>query len=252
MLFISDVHLGGFSSEENNRIESELIQLINYCQRNDIRIAILGDLFDYWMEYPNYAPEIGQKMLKRFESFNKDMGGTLYITGNHDNWTRNYLKNRGFNIEHEQVKLFVNGDSILVMHGDGLSDPKYDLPRPFMHQLLRNEKFINFYQKLFPPKAGITIMKYLSRLNRLLNSNSQNTEKLNQWTQQKLDKTDFDIIICGHDHVPRQKQFTFGTYINSGSFFKDHTMAYYNKGKISLVFWESRLQTLEPFDKNNK
>ncbi|NIU01308.1 MAG: hypothetical protein GWN62_08805, partial [Aliifodinibius sp.] len=100
LLFISDVHLGGFSDNKNERIESELIQLINYCQRNDIHLAVLGDLFDYWMEYPDFVPNLGRKLLDRFESFNKELGPTLYITGNHDNWTRNHLEDRGFYLIH--------------------------------------------------------------------------------------------------------------------------------------------------------
>ncbi len=250
MLFISDVHLGGFSSEEDERIESELIQLVNYCQRNNIRIAVLGDLFDYWMEYPDYVPQIGQKLVKRFSVFNKEMGGTLFITGNHDNWTGDYLKDHGFIIEHENVTFSLNGESIMVMHGDGLSDTKYDLPRPIMHRLLRNRHFINFYQNLFPPKAGITVMKYFSRLNRLISRNP-NTKKLNRWARKELEQTNHDIIICGHDHVPRHKRFTFGTYINLGTFYKDHTMAFYNNERISLVTWRSQIQSLEPFDNNN-
>ncbi len=122
VLFISDAHLGGFSKEENDRIETELIRLIDYCQTNRIRIAILGDFFDYWMEYPNHVPELGKKLLDRFESFNKEFGPTLYITGNHDNWTRDHLPQRGFYVRHDQYEFSINGKKIMALHGDGLTD----------------------------------------------------------------------------------------------------------------------------------
>ena len=73
-------------------------------------------------------------------------------------------------------------------------------------------------------------------------------KKLNTWARQILEKKDINVIICGHDHVPRRKQFGFGTYINLGTFYKHRTMAYYNNNAISLVSWMPQLQTLEPFE----
>ena len=53
-IFISDVHLGAFDKAKEAEVENDLITLINYCCAHKIKIYILGDLFDYWMEYPMY------------------------------------------------------------------------------------------------------------------------------------------------------------------------------------------------------
>jgi len=248
VLFISDAHLGGFSEQENQRIESDLIQLINYCQRNQIQLAILGDLFDYWMEYPDYVPKLGQKLLERFKDYNRKMGPTLYITGNHDNWTRQHFTDLGFLLKHEQVELTINETTLMVLHGDGLKNPDLQLQRPRMHRLLRAPKFIDIYQKVFPPKMGITLMKYFSKLTRTLEWNPNKKDRLNKWAGHQLKATDLDVLICGHDHMPRRKQFTFGTYINLGTFYRHKTMALYNNDAISLVCWESDTQSLKNFD----
>lgn len=248
LLFISDVHLGGFSKEENARIESELIQLINYCQRNEIRLAVLGDLFDYWMEYPNHIPKLGARLLDRFEDFNQALGPTLYLTGNHDNWTRDHLTERGFYLEHEQQTFSINGETVMALHGDGLSNPEYELARPTMHRLLRSDSFVDLFQRIFPAKVGISIMKYFSRITRRMDWDPQKEERLNEWSKRLLDKSEVDIVLCGHDHIPRRKQFPFGTYINLGTFYEHRTMAYYNKGAISLVFWEPNTQSLNKFE----
>lgn len=249
-LFISDVHFGGFSNRENNRIEAELIQLINFCQRNKISLVLLGDLFDYWMEYPNHVPKLGKRLLDRFESYNKDMGPTLYITGNHDNWTRNHLRNRGFDIESEYRITELGENKIMLMHGDGLAEETMNLPRPLMHRILRDETFISIFQKVFPPAAGIQIMKYFSRISRFLSSeaNDGRIEKLNNWAKRTLNKNNLDYLICGHDHLPRQLDFNFGTYINLGTFYRHRTMAYYNNDNFSLVYWHPQLQSLKPFN----
>ncbi|WP_441000200.1 UDP-2,3-diacylglucosamine diphosphatase [Fodinibius sp. SL11] len=248
LLFISDIHLGGFSGSKNARIESELIQLINYCQRNDIRLAVLGDLFDYWMEYPDFFPNLGQKLLNRFEAFNNQLGPTLYITGNHDNWTRSHLKDRGFYLIHEQFKFSTKNKQVLTLHGDGLADPVYGLKRPFMHRLLRSQAFVELFQTIIPPKMGISIMKYFSRITRKMDWNLRKEEELNTWAEQQLKNSDVEFILCGHDHIPRVKQFPFGTYINLGTFYHHQTMAFYNNEGISLVCWKPELQTLTQFE----
>ena len=247
-LFISDVHLGGFSKEENERIESELVQLISFCERQNIQLAILGDLFDYWMEYPSRIPSLGQQLLDRFEKYNRSFGPTLYITGNHDNWTRGHFSDRGFYVEPESFSLQLGSKHILLLHGDGLSDPNVDLQRPLMHRILRSPKFIRLYQHIFPASMGISIMKYFSRINRRFDNQSSDESILNNWAKYYLKKSDTDLIISGHDHIPRRKHFAFGRYINLGTFCKHQTMAFYNNDTIEIVFWEPKSQTLQPFD----
>lgn len=245
LLFISDVHLGGFSASNNERIQSELIQLVNYCQRNNIRIAILGDLFDYWMEYPNTVPTLGKSLLDRFEKFNKQLGPTLFITGNHDNWTRTHLSNRGFHLIHEEYEFTIDDNLILTLHGDGLANPNYNLQRPLMHRFLRSPSFIKFFQSVFPPKMGMAVMKYFSRITRKIDWNPRKEEKLNKWAKKQLKNSDHDYIISGHDHIPRMKQFPFGTYINLGTFYEHRTMVFYNNNEMNLVCWEVNSQTLK-------
>lgn len=251
ILFISDIHLGGFSKQENQRIENELIQLIDYCEQHNFRIAILGDLFDYWMEYPNHVPNLGQTLLDRFESFNKKVGTSLYITGNHDNWTRDHLSNRGFYLQHNQYEFSINNQKIMALHGDGLADSDYNLSRPLIHKFLRNELFLNIYQTMLPPRAGIKTMKYFSRFSRYIDDETDNSEKLNNWAKEQLTKTGVDIILCGHDHLPRAKHFPYGTYINLGTFYQHQTMAFYNNDSISLVCWESEKRSLTPYGTDN-
>lgn len=251
LLFISDAHLGGFSDTENARIESELIQLINYCQRHDIRIAVLGDLFDYWMEFPDYVPSLGRQLLNRFEEYNQALGPSLYITGNHDNWTRGHLSDRGFRVVSEYVKITLEGKKILLLHGDGLADASFGLPRPFLHRLLRRSNFIKLYQRVLSPRAGLQLMKLFSKFNRWISSHEDNRAVLSGWARQQLQQSELDFVISGHDHIPRRKHFPFGSYINLGTFYEHRTMAFCNKNSVDLVFWETGTQSLQPFDPIN-
>lgn len=247
VLFLSDVHFGGFSDQENHRIETELIQLIDYCEQKSIQIFILGDLFDYWMEFPDYIPSYGNKLLDRFETYNRNISPIPYITGNHDHWTYGHLADRGFKITHEYIHCSLDQKKLMLLHGDGLADNHFDLPRPLMHRILRNSFFLNCYRAIFNGSTGLTLMKYFSRFNRKLDDPETHKEMLSNWAKDQLQKSDFDLIISGHDHVPRREQYDFGSYISLGTFYKHRTLALYNNSAIKLVCWEPETHSLKPF-----
>ncbi|MDZ7693092.1 MAG: metallophosphoesterase family protein [Balneolaceae bacterium] len=250
LLFLSDAHLGGFSHEKNEEIERQLIHLLDYCQQNNIKLFVLGDLFDYWMEYPNHVPELANQLNARFKSYNKTLGPTLYITGNHDNWTRSYFEEIGFRVEPDYRFIKAGEQKLLLLHGDGLLNGQQNLRRPPMHRLLRNKIFISYYQKVLPPAAGLWVMKWFSRLNRLFGGIREDEIPLNRWAEKTLEESDKDIIICGHDHFPRKKKFRFGTYLNLGTFYKHQTVALYNNNHVDLVVWNDRKRQLDIFVHN--
>lgn len=245
-IFLSDVHLGAFSDEKNQSLENELISLLDYCQAREIQIHILGDLFDYWMEFPDYIPSIGYLLVSRFKKYNQAMGNnTTYITGNHDYWTKSHFEENGFKVEHEYVNLELGESNVFMCHGDGLSDEQYNLPRPMLHKFIRHPKFITFYQAVLSGKTGLHLMKSFSSFTR---DDFAETERLNKWARHMLRNFQYDVIISGHDHVPRRETFADGTYINTGAFFKFQTVLKYNKGSFELVTWSKRANKFKPFE----
>ncbi len=246
ILFISDAHLGGFSAEKNAQIEMELIELIEYAKNNEFQIAILGDLFDYWMEYKNFTPDLGSHLLDRFAAFNTSHS-TLYITGNHDNWTRGYFSKMGFNVEKNYRLVTIGQKKVLLLHGDAIGEDLENLKRPLLHRLMRNKWFVKLYQTyFFRPKKGIQAMKYYSRFTNFL-AGKPNPSPLNKWSKKILEKKDIDVIICGHDHIPRVHKYDFGTYLNLGTFHDHKTLVTYNNNQFELVYWNSVEQKLAPF-----
>jgi UDP-2,3-diacylglucosamine hydrolase len=244
-LFISDVHLGAFEPAVNKEIEDDLCTLIEFCKGEKIKIYLLGDLFDYWMEYPNERPTIGKKALSTLSSYNKSVDPITYITGNHDNWTFGYFEELGFIVEEDFDTKNIDGKNFFLHHGDGLSDKSFGLPRPFFHQILRNHYFIKVYQFMLPPIIGLRIMKWFSDLNR--KRSFEDPAPLNRWSERLLKNSSTDIVICGHDHIPRIETFSFGTYINLGTFFKHRTMALYTNSHCKLVSWDGTAKVFKSF-----
>lgn len=245
LLFLSDAHLGSLTDVENQRLEKELIRIIDFCEENHYTIFILGDLFDYWMEFPDYTPHLGKKLLNRFSSFNQSRDNPLFITGNHDYWTKDHFRKCGFDVEHEFRIIQVDDRSMFLTHGDGISNPDYGLPRPLLHRILRNSTFVSLFQFLFSGRTGNQVMKSFSELTR--DNTDLNTNRLNNWAQDTLHKNTFDYIITGHDHVPRVETFSGGTYINTGAFYLHSTAAVYNNGAVKLVEWDSASMFFKPY-----
>lgn len=244
-LFLSDVHLGAFTTNKQNRLENDLISLIKYCKKNTIHLHVLGDLFDYWMEFDNYVPRLGENVLSCFEEYHQTIGRTYYVTGNHDCWTIRHFKQKGFDVCTEYATLRVNGLTIFLFHGDGISDTTYNLKRPFLNTLLRKTWFTNIYRFLLSGPMANQLMKYFSEFTR--NPEDLNPTQLNRWAKKLLTQFSIDAVYCGHDHIPRMETFNDKYYINCGAFHKDYTLGQYTNTGFELVTWNSSTQSLLPF-----
>ena len=249
-LFISDVHIGAFPEEKEAEVAKRLVSLIDYATENEAKLYILGDLFDYWMEYPEvgFIPEIGTEVLDRFEKYNKEVAPVLYITGNHDNWTFGHFKERGFDLEPAFRNLKIEDQNVLLMHGDGYPVSESEIIRPAFHRLLRNKVFIDLYQKLLPPKIGLNLMKKFSEFTR--RRDHLDPKPLNRFAETTLKDKDLDIILSGHDHIPRTETFADGMYINLGTFYKHKTLVRYINNAFSLVTWHEDTKEFVPYGHN--
>lgn len=244
-IFLSDVHLGAFAAEKNQLLETEIIQLVSYCSKHQIKLHLLGDLFDYWMELPGYVPPLGKVMLDTFQQYNQQMGSATFITGNHDFWTQGHFEERGFNVNTEYVNTEIDDKRILLFHGDGLSDTSFNLKRPLLNSVLRNQAFVSLYKKIFPGKTANHIMKKFSGFTR--DEEDLHPQRLTSWAKEFFGNSQYHYIITGHDHVARIETFANGTYINCGAFYRDRTMARYTNGGFELVVWDGTAQIMQPY-----
>lgn len=248
-LFISDVHFGAFNEQKQAQLEKDILALIDYCEEKTIQLHVLGDLFDYWMEFPNYIPPIGEKILARFGTYHKNNGNTLFITGNHDFWTISHFEKNGFMVYKDFKKLSLDNRSVFLMHGDGIEDNTYGMPRPFLNRVLRHPRFVYLYQYFFPGKRANAVMKWFSEFTR--DPSKESPGKLNEWAGKLISEHGEDVVISGHDHIARTETFSGGLYINTGAFHKDYTLAEYKNGQFQLVMWNSHRKELLPFKKTH-
>jgi len=248
-IFISDVHLGSSSLRNEKDIIKDLLGLIEHCIQHNAALYVLGDLFDYWMEFPKkkFVPNISNTVLDAFERYNNTIQPALYITGNHDNWTFGHFEGRGFDVEQDFRVINIGSQNVLLMHGDGLYYGEETIKRPRMHRVLRNPTFISIYQKIFTPKHGLGLMKLFSSITRKREQRSD--VRLNNNARSVLKSHNIDIMITGHDHIHRMETFGGGTYINLGAFYENRSIALYNNNGFNLVKWIASTKEFVSFSK---
>jgi UDP-2,3-diacylglucosamine hydrolase len=241
ILFISDVHLGGFTVEKNQIIEKDFLNLLEYARLNQYSIVVLGDLFDYYMQYDSYIPEVCHNIFRWFSEYHTITDNrSLYITGNHDYWDNGMIAKIGFDVEHEYRLITLPDKSkVIIFHGDGLSDTVFKYPRPLLHRLLRSSIFVNAYQFLTNGKVGNRIMKGFSQWKRTYPGNdTADKKRLDNMAKRILQNKIADVVICGHHHQTRFISDSHGLYINTGAFFIDRTLSVYTNQSFRLVRWD--------------
>lgn len=238
-IFISDVHLGGFDSKTNEEVESIFFSVLDWAKKEQYKIHFLGDIFDYWMEFKSgFYPNEFKIVLDELKKIYVYQGPTLYITGNHDNWTLGHFEQLGMEVEKDYQFLELEKNKFLLMHGDGLLQKDGQLKRPLLHRILRNSIFLWFYKNLFKDRTGIKLMHWFSLVNRKYRPTSaKDAIKLDSWFKTFSDELNVSFILCGHDHNPRTISLNHTKYINLGAFYEHKTFAVYTKSELKLVYW---------------
>ena len=132
VFFISDAHFGIPVEGGENR-EKHFEDLLSNAAGNLTDLYIIGDLFDFWIEYryairPDYF-----SVLCCLKSL-VDRGVKVhYLAGNHDFALGPFLKeNIGINIYHNSLEVEIQGKKVYLFHGDGL------IKRDFGYRILKN------------------------------------------------------------------------------------------------------------------
>lgn len=237
ILFISDVHLEGFSAEKNHAIERDLVSLLHWANDEKYVLVIAGDLFDYWMEYPNSRyPSVFSPILRQLATYSSPK---FMVTGNHDNWDKGLFGDL-FDVCDSEFLKIQGASSLFVFHGDGFADPKTGFRRKWMHRLLRSPSFVKVFQLLLSPERGWSVMKWFSRWNREMEEkNPTSPGKIGTWVK-KQTAFEADIFIAGHEHLRQNEDFSRGHYLNLGCFYESRDVAILHKKKLTLGNWKNQ------------
>ena len=238
MYFISDVHLGLGSSEEEREKELRLVKFLDHLPNDASQLFIVGDLFDAWFEYRTVIPKGFHRLFVALEDLSSKGVLIHYLAGNHDYWIRDFFpEHLGMKTYHDAFDIVVDGKKIHIHHGDGLASN--DTGYRILKKILRNRLNIWLYSWLHPD-IGIPLARSSSRKSRHHTSSKTFGEDDNmvRYAQEKINEG-YDFVIMGHRHQPVRKELGSGIYINLGDWITHNTYAELQNGEIALKCWET-------------
>jgi UDP-2,3-diacylglucosamine hydrolase len=231
--FISDAHLGISPPEAAGR-EEALISFLREVAPGARFLFILGDLFDFWVEYsrairPDYFRVLHE--LRRLVE-----GGTIvhYFRGNHDFAVGRFLSETvGVRVHPGAREMEIQGRRLRIAHGDGMLPS--DRANRVLGRLLRSPALQSIY-KILHPNLGVPLGEFISGLSRSCLNHPPPRRVLESYRRLArgfLERGD-DIVILGHTHVPELIRYPAGTYCNSGSFLQRYSFARLLGGEMTL------------------
>lgn len=231
--FISDVHLGINLAGIESR-EDDLITFLKKISLDASEVYIVGDLFDFWIEYKHAIRPCYFTILHQFKTMVEQGIKINYIAGNHDFALGSFLTDiMGFNIIPDDIAVNIQGRKVYLRHGDGV------IKRDWGYRLLRGLLRVDLFQKIYKimhPNIGVPMASSFSGSSRHFNSSKFTKEREMEYLEaaQRFLKMGHEILFMGHTHHPALYKMSEGIYCNTGEWMKKYSYAVMEKGDLSL------------------
>ena len=232
--FISDAHLSFF----NNHAEKWLASFLAGIKKDTSHLYMVGDLFDFWLEYKNVIPAAFLRILSVLLDLTQNGVKVIYLPGNHDFWLGDYLHRQvGIVLAEEKLDVIHQGRRIHLFHGDGLAYGDYGYR--FIKKLFRFKPNIWLY-KLLPVDLAYRLAFSVSGASRDYTSKKEkNLQGYYDYANEKI-KAGSDAVIMGHTHVPEIKKLENGLYINTGDWIEHFSYIVLEDGEFKLKYYNHK------------
>ena len=258
--FLSDAHLGSLAIEKGWAHQKKLIDMLEEMSKDAASIYMLGDMFDFWMEYfihdkrkHQYAP-----FFKELRKLSKQGIHVHIFTGNHDLWTFGGMAQLSYaEIHYEPCRILRYGKAIYLAHGDGLlpsnweslypKDVKKKIKRFMRLKDIFRSPFLQFCFRCLPPSWGNKFGYEWAKRSRLKEIakpcpyKGEDKEELVLFAkEQEKQHNHRDYYIFGHRHIELDLQISKDSrVVILGDCFKEFTYAKLDhKGNLTLHNYE--------------
>jgi UDP-2,3-diacylglucosamine hydrolase len=201
-LFISDCHLDGSRPE----ITRNLVDFIKNRASTARFLYILGDLFEVWLGDDDPVPGFEELIssLKQLSQTTK----IYFLAGNRDFLLGDEFAGRaGLNILLEPVKLNLDGQSVVLLHGDVLCTDDHDY-QAFRKQVRDPDWQSNFLLKPLTERQQIAAGLRADSIAATLEKIDEITDTNQDAVDACFDRQAAEIMIHGHTHRPCIHQYS--------------------------------------------
>ncbi|MCU0609490.1 MAG: UDP-2,3-diacylglucosamine diphosphatase [Chitinispirillaceae bacterium] len=232
--FLSDAHIGA-PFPDAPEWERRCVGFLRYCSDHASELYILGDLFDFWIEYrhairPDYFMIVHE--LKKLV----DSGIPVrYFAGNHDFALGPFISERlGITVHNDYQDLVLQGKRVHLSHGDGLL--KADIGYRLLKKILRNKFNQTLYKTLLPQSLGIRLGTFCSGSSRKCCEGHLTEKHLAEYRDHAralLDRGS-DVVFFAHTHRAELSRWGEKTYCNTGAWMRTYNFATMTGGIVKL------------------
>lgn len=234
--FISDAHLGMPLGLYDSR-ETVVPQFIKSLRNQARYLYIVGDLFDFWIEYRHAIRPIYFPVLGALRELVESGVEVHYCAGNHDFALGPFLSDTiGLIIHSDPVTLPMFGKQVHLFHGDGTL--KKDVGYRILKKILRNPVNQRLF-RLLHPDLGVALASFFSGSSRKFLGFLINEARLSEYrvAARKILDNGADVVVFGHTHHPELTRFDDGKiYCNTGEWIRRYTYACMTPRSFDL--WE--------------
>ncbi len=119
-LFVADTHFHLEPDAAELRRRDRFLELCDLA-RGAGHFVLLGDLFDFWFDYPHFRLRGYEEVLQALDRVRAAGTRLHFVGGNHDIWAAPYMRERyGCEIRPPHSDLAAGGLRVRLCHGDGL------------------------------------------------------------------------------------------------------------------------------------
>jgi UDP-2,3-diacylglucosamine hydrolase len=229
--FISDAHIGTGLTDAERRLG----RFLDSIRGRADSLYVLGDLFEFWFEYRRAIPKHGFRILSQLAELRRRGTGLFYLKGNHDFWFKDFLKRELGTEAADELDSRIDGRRVYLAHGDVLD--RGFVPRA--SRTLMRSRLNGMFYSLVHPDLGIGLAQRVASKSRGLGAKLYLTEAMARFARGKI-QAGFDIVIMGHSHVPEQRRFGGGVYVNVGDWMSNFTYGVIADGVPSLCVFEEK------------
>ena len=240
LYFISDIHLKLQTTPDEMDRREKLYRLLDHIRNTGGSCFFVGDLFDFYFEYPDLIPKSYADFYQKVLDMKKDGIELHFMVGNHDYWVDGFMTDVLMDkVYFDDTTLEINGKKFYITHGDGLLS--WDHGYRLLKKVIRSRFFIWMFRWLHPTLA-YKIANSISKSGRH-DPHSEDFNKDVRIEIQNVAKTHFDngfdYMICGHYHLGEMFTVNKGKLAVLGDWFHKPSYAVFDGQDLILVHWET-------------
>ncbi|MBD3348246.1 MAG: hypothetical protein GF400_03490 [Candidatus Eisenbacteria bacterium] len=233
--FIADSHLGSENDASERAKECDLTAFIGSLRGRASGLYLVGDIFDFWFEYPYPAPIPNPGTIAALSDLAAAGTSIHFLGGNHDYWAGNRLSSlTGARVHRGPLETTLFDRRLFVAHGDGL--PEGDMGYRILRSIIRSRAAIAAFS-LVPPAAGAAIARWASGLSEVTEERIERAlPPMVEFMRVKL-REGYDAVVVGHVHRQLIRRWGEGTGIIVGDWMTERSVVRLDASGFRALRW---------------